>query len=233
MPFGVHPRMDVLSLSMLAGAGGALLIGLTASLHCVLMCGPLACAAVSKQGNRWVPMLGWHVGRIGGYTLVGALLGSLGKGVVLTLSTRVEPFLPWVFAAGLVATALNVGKHWPALPGIGRVGVGIARLSQRLPATARVVALGAATPLLPCGVLYGVFLSAVATGKALDGAVTLFAFSLGAVPLLATAQWGSRRLPRNPRLQRALQTAVPLLAATMLIWRALATHAAGEPPHCH
>jgi len=225
--------MDVSSFSLVAGAGAALLTGLTVSVHCVLMCGPLACAAVARHGSRWAPMLGWHLGRITGYTLVGALLGSLGQGVVLALSTRIEPYLPWVFAAGLVATAFNFAKHWPALPVIGRFGVGLARLSQRLPPMARVVALGAATPLLPCGVLYGLFLSAVATGNALDGAVTLGAFSLGAVPLLATAQWGSRRFPPNARLHKVLQTVIPLLAATVLIWRALATHTSGEPPHCH
>jgi sulfite exporter TauE/SafE len=214
-----------------AGASSALAAGLTGSLHCGLMCGPLACAAVSS-GARPAPSLvaAWHAGRTAAYALVGLLLGLAGQGVSRALAFSVQPYLPWVMAAGLVITGLDLARHVRPLPGVGRVSGWLATVGRSLPPVGRSAALGAATPFLPCGLLYGIFLAALATNSALGGALVLGAFSLGAVPVLVAVQLGARGLDRWPTAALVLRRAVPLVAAAVLIARAVLAPDAG--PEC-
>jgi hypothetical protein len=91
--------------------------------------------------------------------------------------------------------------------------------------------MGAVTPLLPCGLLYGVFAAALAAGSFGGGALLLGAFALGGLPALFGAQlqlglWGRRPRAADFLLRRAL----PLMAAAVLVYRAAG--AAGTP-RCH
>lgn len=217
---------------VLAGASSALVAGVTGSLHCGLMCGPLACAPLPKAGaGRGRVALAWHAGRVTAYVLVGALLGALGAGVARVLTVSVQPWLPWVMAAGLVVTALDLGRHLKPLPGIARLSRLLARWGAKLPPAGRAVALGAATPFLPCGLLYGIFLAALATGSAWGGAVVMFAFSLGAVPMLAGVQLGAQAWSRWPGAAAIWRRVIPLTAALLLILRALLFK--DTSPECH
>jgi sulfite exporter TauE/SafE len=92
---------------------------------------------------------------------------------------------------------------------------------------------GAATPFLPCGLLYGAFLMAAAAGGLLGGALVMLAFGAGAVPALTVAQTGLARLAAHPRAYALTRRAVPLGAAVVLVWRALAAGDGAMPPHCH
>jgi sulfite exporter TauE/SafE len=90
--------------------------------------------------------------------------------------------------------------------------------------------MGALTPFLPCGLLYGMFLAAIATGTPLGGALVMLAFSLGAVPALAAVQFGTSRVGQRPRVALVARRVVPLVAAGVLIVRALTARSA--PPQC-
>jgi sulfite exporter TauE/SafE len=206
---------------VLAGATSAGVAGLTGSLHCALMCGPLACTSKAAPAA-------WHVGRVLAYGLVGFLLGTLGRGVSLALTESIAPVLPWVMALGLVATAFELGKRLPPIPGLTRLAKGLARAGDALPPWGRTLALGAVTPLLPCGLLYGMFLAAVATGSPLGGAVVMLAFSLGAIPALVAVQLGATRAGHWPRAALIARRVVPLVAAGVLIVRALTARSGPE-----
>ena len=225
----------------LHGAGAlpafaALAAGATGSLHCALMCGPLACAALpSSRGGerpagrrfeRTAAIAAWHGGRVVAYTLVGAALGSAGQGLATLLAARVQPVLPWIMAAGFVAAAFDFGRRLPAWASFGNAGGKLARLGARAGVGGRAFALGAATPLLPCGLLWGMFLAAVGAGTALGGALVMGLFALGGTPGLAAVQLGTAWTGRWPRVERALRVGVPLLAAAALVVRALG---AGDP----
>ncbi len=213
-----------------AGAAGLFATGLTGSVHCALMCGPLACAALPGGASRSRQIVAWHLGRILAYLLVGAALGLAGQGLARVLAGRIQPFLPWIMAAGLAASAFELGRRLRPLPGLGRLAAGIAGVGRRLPPVGRALALGALTPLLPCGLLYGIFVVAIATGAPAAGAAALGIFGLGAIPALATVQLGASWGERYPRLARGLRVAVPLAAAAVLVVRALlATEQPGGP----
>ena len=59
---------------------GALVLGLATSVHCVGMCGALACGVTSLPGGETKRLLaasGYHFGRIVSYSLIGAVCGAL------------------------------------------------------------------------------------------------------------------------------------------------------------
>jgi sulfite exporter TauE/SafE len=213
-----------------AGASSAVAAGLTGSLHCGLMCGPLAWAGVGTAGPKASLVATWHLGRTAAYAVVGLLLGLAGQGVARGLTFSVQPYLPWVMAAGLVVTGLDLARHVRPLPGVGRIARALAQAGRAAPPWGRALALGAATPFLPCGLLYGMFLAALATNSALGGAAVLGAFSLGAVPVLVAVQLGARGFDRWPTAALVLRRAVPLVAAAVLIARAVLASDAG--PEC-
>lgn len=210
----------------------ALAAGLTGSLHCAAMCGPLACAGGSS-GVRGA--VSWQAGRLISYALLGAALGGSGSVALRAWAAEAAPVLPWVMAAGLVFTALDLGRHLKPLPGMGWVSGRIAGLGANFSFLDRGAAIGAATPFLPCGLVYGMALAALASGGAAQGGVLLGAFALGAVPALTAVQLHTRLWPKEGRWVAVARRAVPAVAAAVLVWRALAAPAAasGADLACH
>ena len=226
MPVAKRKRVDAPVIASLAGAAVA---GLSGSVHCGLMCGPLACAGLPSDPAARLRAAGaWHLGRAGAYAIVGALLGGVGGAVALTLSTSVQPVLPWVLAAGLVAAAFDVGRWLKPIPGVGAIARALTRSGARLSPALRSGLVGAATPFLPCGLLYGVFLAALATGSPLRGAALMACFAAGGALALAATQLPQvASLRPHPWLRRG----VLLSAAAVLIWRAAS--AQPDAPSCH
>ncbi len=222
------------SPAVVAGALGALTVGLTGSVHCLLMCGPLACAGLPAVPgpDRKRAVLAYQGARVAAYALVGGALGALGGGVTKVLAVSTRPYLPWLMAAALVASALEVGKRLRPLPGLAHAARYVARWGANFSWAGRASAMGAVTPLLPCGLLYGVFAAALASGSFGGGALLLGAFALGGLPALLGAQLQTGLWKHRPKaLSFLLQRAVPLLAAALLIYRAVGT--GSSQPSCH
>ncbi|MBZ4416924.1 sulfite exporter TauE/SafE family protein [Myxococcus sp. RHSTA-1-4] len=222
------------SPAVAAGALGALTVGLTGSVHCLLMCGPLACAGLPAVPGpeRRRAVLAYQGARVASYALVGGALGAIGGGVTQALAVSTRPYLPWLMAAALVASALELGKRLRPLPGLSQVARAISRWGAKFSWTGRAGAMGAVTPLLPCGLLYGVFAAALASGSFAGGALVLGAFALGGLPALLGAQLQVGLWKHRPRaVSFLLQRAVPLAAAAILIYRAVGS--SGGQPSCH
>ncbi|QSQ24116.1 sulfite exporter TauE/SafE family protein [Pyxidicoccus parkwayensis] len=222
------------SPAVMVGALGALTVGFTGSVHCLLMCGPLACAGLpSVPGpERRRAVLAYQCARVLAYALVGGALGALGGGVTRVLAVSTRPYLPWLMAAALVASALEVGKRLRPLPGLSQAVRFISRWGAKFSWTGRAGAMGAVTPLLPCGLLYGVFAAALASGSFGGGALLLGAFAVGGLPALLGAQLQAGLWKHRPRAAAfVLQRAVPLVAAAVLIYRAVGS--ASGRPSCH
>jgi uncharacterized protein len=184
--------------------------GLTGSLHCALMCGPLACAPLPRAGGagrasalvRLAPAADWPP------TASSARRwGSPARGWRSGLARYVQPVLPWLMVAGFVASAFEFGRRLPVSRRARRRGappgaLGRARLAVRRAPSA----LGAATPLLPCGLLWGIFLVAIGAGSAVGrGGAIMVAFGLGSTPGLAAVQLGAAWSGRWPRAERMAQ----------------------------
>ncbi len=211
-------------LAGITGPGTAFLAGLVTSLHCAGMCGPLACAlmpAAKDNSDPQVVASVYHLTRLAGYTLLGALAGGVGRWPLMLLGESVLRYLPWLLVVFFVAIAFRLDQRLPRLPLLGRA---YAALLVRLRGGSRVraaAALGAATPLLPCGPLYFLISLALLSGSALRGAETLLAFGLGTVPLLWLAQTNYHwiRAKLGPLWLARIQTALALAIAAVLVWR--------------
>ena len=211
-----------------AGAASALVAGATGSLHCALMCGPLACAGLPVSGpDRRRAAIAWHLGRIVAYSFVGLLLGALGRGVSQGLMVSVQPVLPWVMAAGLVITALDLARHVQAaagrrghLPGPGSHRGDAVPAGAQLPAGRghAVPPVRAALRTVPGGDRHGLGLG--------RGGWCSGPSPWGRLPALGAVQLGARKLTFSPRVALVARRVVPLLAAAMLVARALMTRAA-------
>jgi sulfite exporter TauE/SafE len=221
-------------MDLLAALTAALALGAAGSLHCFVMCGPLACAVQRDRGTALV----YHLARIGGYGAVGGVLGALGGvldalGGVLAL--RMRATLPWLLALVLLAAVIDPGgrrlRRLPALPGIAQLLRLITAARAKLSPIFRAALMGAVTPLLPCGLVYGIAAAATASASAVEGALIMSAFACAAVPALLVAQLSSDWLKGLPRVPSALvQRGLPLLAAVVLVYRAVIN---GVQHACH
>lgn len=213
-----------MELAGITGPGTAFIAGLVTSLHCAGMCGPLACAVMPGRNDRHDPQTvasAYHLSRLTGYVLFGALAGGLGRWPLQLLSADALRYLPWLLVLFFVAVAVRFDRRLPKLPLLGRLYL---KLSDRIRGGSRLKAasvLGFATPILPCGPFYFLVALALLSGSALRGAEILLAFGLGTVPLLWLAQlnfqWLRARI--GPLWLGRVQTGLALLVAGVLTWR--------------
>jgi hypothetical protein len=213
-----------MELAGITGPGTAFLAGLVTSLHCAGMCGPLACAvlpAPSERTDVQTASTVYHLSRLAGYSLLGALAGGVGRVPLSWLGESALRYLPWVLVLFFLAVAVRFDQRLPQLPLLGRA---YHWLSGRLRGRSRLqsaATLGLATPLLPCGPLYFLLSLALLSGSAARGAETLLAFGLGTVPLLWFAQVNYHwlRLRLGPVWLGRVQVTLALAAALIISWR--------------
>ena len=221
-------------LAAITGPGTALVAGLITSLHCAGMCGPLACALMPARAGDADPhtvSTVYHLCRLAGYSVLGALAGGLGRAPLRLLGSDALRWLPWLLVLFFIAVAVRFDQRLPRLSLLGRAYGAVA---ARLRGGSRVrsaALLGVATPLLPCGPLYFLVSLALLSGSAARGAETLLAFGLGTVPLLWLAQVNFHlvRVRLGPVWLARLQTTLALVVAAVLVWRLRGTLGLGGP----
>jgi sulfite exporter TauE/SafE len=229
----VQPPFDV-DPGLLQGLtfGGGLLAGLGGAIHCGLMCGPLAAAAARREGGTDAGATAtYQLGRLAAYAGLGAIVGASSSRLTALLPPQLQQALPWLLALLLAASALELGGRIGRLPLLARPLRAVHGAARALPPLARGGLMGLATPLLPCGLSYGLFATALASGSAATGASLLAGFAIGGAPALLAAQGGLGLLDRlgGPAHAHTLRKLLPLLGAAVLVWRALHV----EAPDCH
>ena len=206
----------------------AFIAGLVTSLHCVGMCGPLACSLLPARGgvaDAQVVSTVYHVSRLAGYATLGALAGGLGRAPLMLISESALRWFPWLLVLLFVALALRWDRFLPKIAALGRVTW---KLQAWLRGRSRVeaaTALGFATPLLPCGPLYVIVSLALLSGSAVRGVEMMLAFGLGTVPLLwlAQSQFQWVRQKFSPLWLGRVRTGLALTTALVIGWRLRST----------
>lgn len=155
-----------------------------------------------------LPVSAFLVAKIIVYTLAGFALGWLGSAV--QLSNTAKLWLQTAAALFMILTGLRL--FWPRLfpwlaftpPASVRRFVRHHSRSQALIAPA---ILGFLTILIPCGTTQSMEVNAIATGSAVQGALLMFAFTLGTAPLfflLGLLAKGSTLLQRRLTVTAAI-----------------------------
>jgi sulfite exporter TauE/SafE len=210
--------------------GGALLLGLLGSGHCLGMCGGIASAlgmASRDAAGRARPQqaLLHSAGRITSYGLLGATLGGLGHATHALLG--LGPGLRML--AGLLVIVFGVQLMGVRLGGERLERLGLSVWRRLAPLGARIgqadsvlgaLLLGGLWGFLPCGLVYSAAAAATATGSALAGAGFMMLFGVGTLPALllasSTASGLGELLRRRPT--RRLAGALMVLFGCWSIW---------------
>lgn len=222
----------------------AFILGLTGSLHCVGMCGPLMLAA--GRNSRWQSAFAYQGGRILVYILLGGLLGALGLGMRLWNAQSIIALLSGGLLIGFALLRLDPGNMLQRMPAYARFQVGLRQRVSGFIGQGGVgpqFALGCCNGLLPCGLVYLAVIGAANTSSPLMGAGFMLAFGLGTLPLLTTTLYAGRRLFRLDAGRLAAATPVVMtIAGLLLLYRGWATHVPSDfsnfqdlafPPMCH
>ena len=206
-----------------------LVTSLLGSLHCAAMCGPFVAFYGGRERNPWTHVA-YNGGRLFTYVTLGAVAGVVGAAVDLAGRAadvqRVAALLAsaLILAWGGIALLRALGVSLPLLGSARSAGGGerLVKLRRR-PPIVRAGALGLLTAALPCGWLYAFVIAAAGTGSAPAGAVLMFAFWLGTVPMLLGLGMTARRLAR------VLGGRLPVVTAALLIAVGIAGIASRAP----
>lgn len=213
----------------------AFVAGLLTSAHCVGMCGPLACilAPAKDEGTSMQTITAaYNCSRVLAISLVGAVLGALGKPFLDAVSASPVLYLPWLLAVFFLLIALGADKWLPRPRALSRLFFRAGARLRKLPRLSAGILIGLLTPLLPCGPLYLMFGLALLTGDAVRGAEFLFAFGLGTVPLLFFVQgsWARWRHRLSPVWMNRLQRGMALIMAVFIVLRLTSMQGAAPQP---
>lgn len=194
------------------GYGVLFLIGLLTSIHCVAMCGGINLSqcvpnqTISKDAKSKFaslrPGILYNLGRVISYTVIGGVVGALGS--VISFSGWAKGIVAIVAGLFMVIMGLNMLNLFPALrrfvPKMPKV---FARKINEEKSGKNISPLyiGLLNGLMPCGPLQAMQLLALSTGSPLTGALSMFFFSLGTVPLMfglgALSSFLSRKFTRK------------------------------------
>lgn len=211
---------------------GALVAGLVTSVHCVGMCGPIACGLSSMpatETERLVANSSYHVARLTSYGIIGAICGALGRQPLEWFFASPAVLLPWVLVVVFLIFGFGLDKKLPRPPALLRWTAKMRFRLGRLSPIRSGITLGALTPLLPCGPLYLLFGAALLTGSAARGAEFALAFGLGTVPLLWLAQQSFKHIGRRFNLV-PIQRTLAIVSACLIAFRMWGTIPLSEPP---
>lgn len=167
------------------GYGLLFLVGLLTSVHCVAMCGGIALSQgvnETQQKRKFIPSLLYNIGRVISYTVIGGIVGGLGA--VITPSGQFKGIVAvgaGVFMVMMGLKMLNIFRLPPWLK-LSMSGISYRKVDGSNPI--RPLIIGLFNGFMPCGPLQTMQLYALGTGSIAKGALSMFFFSLGTVPLL-------------------------------------------------
>ncbi len=185
------------STQQLSSIPFVLMLGVVAGFStCMAIVGGMVLAIAARYSERhpeasvrqkFLPNVYFNLGRVGGFALLGGLLGWLGSTFQLSsLSVGVLTVFVSIIMFLIGVQLLELFPRFSAwklmLPKwIARI-LGIQAHAKKEYSHSRAMALGAATFFLPCGFTQAVQLYVVTAGSPMIGALSMGAFALGTAP---------------------------------------------------
>lgn len=177
--------------------GTAFAVGIVASLStCMAVVGGLVLsmsATFAEVGDKVKPQILFHVGRLASFFILGGVIGALGS--VFTLKTGATFGLGLFIGIVMLIMGINLLDIWGStkklqlsMPKfISKRAFSISKLNHSLTP----LLVGIATFFLPCGFTQSMQIYTLSTGNFMSGALTMFAFALGTLPVLALVSFSS------------------------------------------
>lgn len=172
-------------------------MGFFGSPHCLGMCGGIVTAfgmsmQDMSQGKKNALMLTYHVGRLLSYSILGIIAGTVGMAIFSQIASNHVPRI----VLGIILAL--IGLSMLGLPFLNQLEkMGMTVWQKMSPIRKKVFPIntfgkaliaGLLWGFLPCGLVYGALMMAVAGHDVASGAVMMFVFGLGTMPMLIATQ---------------------------------------------
>ena len=193
------------------GYGMLFVIGLITSVHCIAMCGGINLSQTLQKDSEpsanvsramFQNAAAYNAGRIISYTIIGGILGGIGAftGMAGTLQTSsfFQGLLKLLSGALMVVIGINMLGLFPGLRRFHlRISLplfqkgkqkdaskGISKRSNASHRRRTPFIIGLFNGLMPCGPLQSMQIVALASANSFTGALSMFFFALGTIPLM-------------------------------------------------
>lgn len=172
-------------------------MGLFGSPHCLGMCGGIVTAfGLSMQhvsdSKKNGLILTYHLGRLISYSLLGLIASLVGVAIFQSIMSNSAPRI--VLGAVLVLIGLAM-LGLPLFNQLEKVGMrfwqSLAPLRKKvfpIDSFGKALFAGLLWGFLPCGLVYGALMMAIAGNNIATGAALMFVFGLGTMPMLIATQ---------------------------------------------
>lgn len=201
-------------------------VGFLGSFHCIGMCGPIALSLpVHSYGRarKYSSIALYTIGRAVSYGVLGMILGFIGS------QFRIWGLQQFISIAAGVLILLFILSNFSIAPKIrhlekikSNIQRNLGRLLQSPKNSGVFFLIGVFNGLLPCGLVYVAVAAALATTHIVQGALLMFSFGLGTLPVMSGIILFGNMIPFKTRL--TLRRMVPLfvgMMAVMLILRGM------------
>ncbi len=202
-------------LSCLAVQGGLLASSLAQQIEKEYQSRPVKKGGRAASPATALPIALFLLAKLAAYTLLGLLLGLLGS--VLTLTPMLRAGLLIFIGVFMIGNALRMFNVHPIfryfiIEPPSTVTRYIRRVAKNGDSYITPLFLGALTVLIPCGVTQAMMAVAMTTGSPMQGAATMFAFTLGTSPVFFAVAYLATQL--GARLEKFFMR---LVAVVVLI----------------
>ena len=204
----------------------ALSLGLVSSLHCIGMCGPLACHAGSRPGK----ILLYQLGRLLSYQILALALYFLASSLLQALTPNIQVAILYILGLLylLIGISLILKKN---LFNLKLLPQGL--YQKAFPRGKNIpFVLGLISALLPCGLLHAVLLEASMLPSAVLTCFYVFCFWLASAPSLITSALSFKIIKNKIKFSAGpLFGLIYILTGLYLIYIRQATLLHGEHGH--
>lgn len=189
-------------------------LGISSSLHCIGMCGPIAMALPLNRNSNWSILSGslqYNLGRVFTYAILGIIAGLFG------LTVHTFGFLQW---ASIFSGIFLILFAWRKL--LSRIPMLHAPnflLTNRLNSTlgkiirsenpAKLFFLGGLNGLFPCGMVYAALLNAILAGSPASSSLAMISFGIGTLPAMIFVSFALGKI--SAERQRTFRRALPYI----------------------
>ena len=146
--------------------------GLLTSIHCISMCGSINLIAIYSGNRNYKKPLIFNLGRLISYTFLGGLVGLLGKVIEFNNTFR-----------GIIIIGAAIIMFLLSLKMIGIIDFKLFNFNKKTKSNKSFI-IGLLNGLMPCGPLQAMQIYSLSTGSFIKGALSMFLFCLGTIPLM-------------------------------------------------
>ncbi len=168
----------------------AFLIGLFGSFHCIGMCGPIALAIPVQDNSRLNLIVGrllYNIGRAITYSVIGMVFGLIGQSLSIAGLQQFISIIAGVLILLMVLLPSRLSQKIyllkPAYQFTNSIKIKFGKLLKGK-SNYTTFLIGLLNGFLPCGLVYIAVAGAIASGGFMDGAVYMFLFGIGTIPIM-------------------------------------------------